>query len=622
MPFERRSSTSAPAPIGRRRLTLAIAIFAASCAFVVQSPGWAQTSYMALSKALSSGTAKIDRWHWETHDVAYTDGHYYSVKPPGLVFATLPLYRALDAAGAREAARDARVRAESDGGVPWAAKTLPIGQYGFSVERARNARAAIADDAPLTWALGLLGVLVPAVVLLMLVARCAERLAPGTGTAAALTLGAGTLVLPFSTLYFSHVLSALLGFAAFVLVWRARERAGPAAGPRPALLALAGLRAGLAVVCEYPLAITGAIVGIYALDPRTPGLVRRALAYGGGVAVGVAPLLAYQWWAFGSPLHLAYANAVDQPGVSGHDTLGLNDAGFFGITLPRPGDALELLFSGRGLLTLAPVLVMAIAGVVALHREGRHRAEARTITAICLAYFLYNAGYWLPLGGGSPGPRFLIPLLPFLALGFAVAWRRWPAVTLALAAISATTMVAGTISYPMIGVNDPGVWVQRIGDGVFQHSVLDLVGVAHGPVAIAPFALGIALALAVGLSSLAREELARGARWAPPAVAAWALCATVLPRPLQLPSEGAMLLIAVAGLIGLCAVALVALPLRRAPRPARSAQDEAHGIAAPRALEVQAAQRTGGRAPQRAAGRRPAEVDGHAAHAEPAQVGD
>jgi len=410
---------------------VALAVFACACAVVVQSPGWAQTSYMALSKALSSGTPQIDRWHWETHDVAYTDGHYYSVKPPGLVFATLPLYRALDAAGAERVARVARIRGESGGGAPWASRKLPAEQYGFSRRRAIAARTTIVNDAPMAWALGLLGVLAPAVVLLALVARGAERIAAGTGTAVALTLGTGTLVLPFSTLYFSHVLSALLSFAAFWLVWRERSRSG---GLRPAMLGLAGLLAGLAVLCEYPLAITAGIVGLYALAARRPGVVRRALAYGGGLAAGVAPLLAYHWWAFGSPLHMSYANAVAKTGFSGHHEIGLNDGGFFGITMPRPEAALELLFSGRGLLTLAPVLVLAIAGVVALWRDrsGGHRAEAVVIAAVALAYFVYNAGYWLPLGGGSPGPRFLFPILPFLALGLAIAWRRWPAPTLAL----------------------------------------------------------------------------------------------------------------------------------------------------------------------------------------------
>lgn len=556
---------------------------------MVQSPGWAQTSYMALSRALSEGTPKIDRWHWQTHDVAYTDGHYYSVKPPGLVFATLPLYRALDAAGAQRIAHEARVRAESDGGAPWAARTLPIAQYGYSRPRAIAARAAIADDAPMTWALGLLGVLAPAVVLLVLVARGAERIAPGTGPAVALTLGAGTLVLPFSTLYFSHMLSALLGFAAFWLVWRERTRDAP----RPWMLALAGLLGGLAVVCEYPLAITAGIVGLYALMARRPGMARRALAYGGGLAAGVAPLLAYQWWAFGSPLHTSYANAVKRTGRSGHDVLGLNDGGFFGITVPRPEVALELLFSGRGLLTLAPVLVAAIAGVIVLAREhrGRHRAEAAVICAIALVYLGYNAGYWLPLGGGSPGPRFLIPILPFLALGLAIAWRRWPAVTLALTTISATTMVLATMSYPMIGINDPGVWVDRIASGNIQHSVLDLAGIAHGLVAILPFAVAVTAALALGVGSLDRRHLARGARWAPPAVAAWALCATVLPRPLQLPSDGALTWMTVAGLLALLALALVALPERLSP--VLSAQDEEQRSAARRSLEVQSAQRSG-----------------------------
>ena len=421
------------------------------------------------------------------------------------MLATLPLYAGLQAVGGERLAHEARVRAESDGGVPWAARTLTTDNYGYNHERALAAREAITDTAPMTWALGLFGVLLPSVLLLFLVARMTNRVAPGTGTAAALTLGVATMILPFSTLYFSHVLSALLAFGAFALCWRERE--GPS---RPLLLAVAGLLAGLAIVCEYPLAIAAIVVGVYALARGGgAGLVRRGAAYGAGLAAGVAPLLAYQWWAFGSPLHTTYVGAVAETGVSGHDVLGLNDAGVFGITMPRPGDTLSLLFSGRGLLTLTPVLVMAVAGLVAMHRSGR-RAEARTIGAVALAYLVYNSGYWLPMGGGSPGPRFLIPILPFLAVGFGPAWRRWPAVTLALTAISATTMVAATMTYPMIGTQDPGEWVRRLVDwGWYQHSVLDMLGIAHGLKSILPFALLAGLALGLGLSSLGRAQLAR-----------------------------------------------------------------------------------------------------------------
>src|SRR5919201_6305238 len=39
------------------------------------------------------------------------------------------------------------------------------------------------------------------------------------------------------------------------------------------------------------------------------------------------------------------------------------------------------------------------------------------------------AGYFDPLGGLSPGPRYFVPALPFLALGLADAYGRWPRAT-------------------------------------------------------------------------------------------------------------------------------------------------------------------------------------------------
>ena len=52
-----------------------------------------------------------------------------------------------------------------------------------------------------------------------------DRLEPGLGIAAAVTLGGATLVLPFATLFFSHVLAATLGFAAFAVLLLEREGA-------------------------------------------------------------------------------------------------------------------------------------------------------------------------------------------------------------------------------------------------------------------------------------------------------------------------------------------------------------------------------------------------------------
>jgi hypothetical protein len=301
---------------------------------------------------------------------------------------------------------------------------------------------------------------------------------------------------------------------------------------------------------------------------------------------------------------MSYADAVAEQGRSGHATLGLNGGGVFGVTAPRFHDALSLLLGGRGLLTLTPVLAVAAAGVVSLYRSGRRR-EALTIGAVGLAYLLYDAGYWLPFGGGSPGPRFLIPALAFLAVGLGPAWRRWPAVTLALATVSMTTMVAATMSHPMIGDDNFGEWVWRIADlHLFQHTLLDVTGIAHGWPAILPFAVGAFAAFALGVRGLGAAQLARGARWAPAALAGWGLAAAVLPKPLgwapcteriqvctttsAATGNGRELaLILVAAGAGLLAVALVALAAR--VRRGSAQEHDAHAGAA-LVLEPQATQ--------------------------------
>src|SRR5262249_49745582 len=94
---------------GRRRMVLSLAVLGLGCALVMQSLGWAQSSYMAFSKALDHGTPQIDRWHWETRDKSYTGGHFYSVKAPGLPLMTLPLYALLHAVDAEKVAHDMQV---------------------------------------------------------------------------------------------------------------------------------------------------------------------------------------------------------------------------------------------------------------------------------------------------------------------------------------------------------------------------------------------------------------------------------------------------------------------------------------------------------------------------------
>jgi hypothetical protein len=455
-----------------RRLELAAILAAAfALAWPMQGGGSLQNAHYVLVKALAAGTATIDRALAEvdtgTNDTMLRDGRLYSNKGPGFAAAGVPWYLVL--------------------------RELGVGSVG--------------DPTRMLWALGLLTVVAPAAALLLIVRRVADALEPGFGTAAAVLLGLGTLVLPFATLFLSHLLSALLVFAAFALLWEERRR------PQDVrLVAGAGLLAGLAVVVEYPNALAAALLGAYTLA-RAPG-VRRAAVYGGCVLAGTLPLLAYNAWAFDGPFASSYA--ADASGAPSNL-----------FRAPSVDVLLQLFLSQQGLLVGSPVLACALAGIVLLARRGRS-AEALLVTAMTLGYALLSSAFYSPFGGFSPGPRYLIVVLPFLALPLASALRAAPLVTGALAAVSIAAMTLLTATHPQAGFD--GSWAGRLRAGDIPLTAASLAGVT-GRVALLPL---LAAVLAAGWLALRASGPARVGRWDPllagAAVLAWAGLAAIVPE--------------------------------------------------------------------------------------------
>ena len=161
--------------------TAAILSLGLGWALFMHSMGWTQSAFYAQVRAVASGTTQIDRWHWETGDKAWVDGHFYSVKAPGLAATTLPAYLALDAVGAKELARDAAATAHRSSWDSWHSRHQPpFRSYGFSRARARRIEAQVANTVPMGWALTLLGAVLPAIGLLFGSAGSPSASSPAT----------------------------------------------------------------------------------------------------------------------------------------------------------------------------------------------------------------------------------------------------------------------------------------------------------------------------------------------------------------------------------------------------------------------------------------------------------
>ena len=479
----------------KRFALLAILLVGLANVTMIQSFSWNQTSHYDLTRALNQDKTTIDQYAANTGDKVEYKGHTYSARAPGLALFVLPFYDALNVVGA-ESWTDNHVAPPDHPG----------------------------DE--MIYLIGLWGNVLPGLLLLLLVWRVAERFQPGYGAATAVVLGLGTIVLPFSQMLFSHVFTTFLSFAAFWLMLR--ERDGP---PSPMLLGIAGLAMGYAFSSEYPTFFAAIVLSLFLLSRRDSlnpvGVLRRGGSYVVGGLVGIVPLLLYNHYAFHSWTHLAYSDVPRQ------------QKGFFGIGAPSLRVLSTLLLDSRGLLTLSPVLIMGAIGTVLLYRRGR-RAEALTIGGICLCFLGYNSGYYLPFGGGSVGPRFLDTMLPFLAFPIALTLKRFPGPTIALAAISITTMTIATVTHPLVGYeNETVTWVRYLSKGYFQPTLASAYGLGRGWGGIWPFFLFAGAAVLAAVWATPRLRLSSATLgWGVVAVVGWALFAALAPTVLGIDHAG------------------------------------------------------------------------------------
>lgn len=346
------------------------------------------TRLLAATAIVEKGDARIDDFADMTIDKALFDGHFYMDKAPGMTLMALPWVALTNQVTGRTS------------------QDIPHRLFDPEAEDFLRLRMRIA-------------IAFTNAILTALAAIALLDLGTGiTGSRAAGLFGAvgfalATPLWGWSTTYFGHApATALIAIAAWA-VWRGTSGGSPG---RHALIAGAAL--GWAVVIEHGAILSGAPVALWALW-RIRGWTRQtlwrtvALALAGGIAASI-PLFAYNLAVLGHPFQTGYSGVVGFEGMR---------QGLFGLTYPKL-DILWEILSGkrRGMVWVAPVLVLAPFGIWTLLRDPDKRDIGTLAAAGAGIAFLYHASYVYWDGGNSTGPRHALPAVAYLAIGLAAFW--------------------------------------------------------------------------------------------------------------------------------------------------------------------------------------------------------
>jgi len=285
----------------------------------------------------------------------------------------------------------------------------------------------------------------------------------GLAVGLALLFGLGTFALPYSRFYFSEPLATLGFLVAVYGVFRYRFDPGASWGT----LALGGAGLGLAVLTRTASALLLPLFIAYVwwiaipaarLEKAGPSIrirVMRVLCFLGPVIALSAVQAGYQYWAFGDVLTGGYQGEGWQTPLL---------LGLYG-----------LLFSpGKSLLLFVPVALLAPWGWARWLIAGR-RKEALLFIASFVCWLLFHAGWWTWHGGWSFGPRFMIPMLPFLILPLGSVWQQGKRARLALlvlALLGFWVQVAGVL----VDFNDYMLWVNDEDKILFDLAYLPILG--------------------------------------------------------------------------------------------------------------------------------------------------
>jgi hypothetical protein len=402
---------------------------------------WSQTSRLALVRALvEQRTLRIDAYVDSTGDYALIAGHAYSDKAPGTALLATPIYAIVWQLVHLSPVHQALERVAEG---PAFVSTLRADGAGLGVQRVSLAFSHYL----LTVSIMALPAAFAVAVLDWLLRR---RFRPGPALLGTLGYGLATPVAIYAGNFYSHALVASLLICAWALIEQASQtRTGLAWR-----LVGSGLLLGWASISEYPAVLLCGVLGAYALV-RCGWRAGLWLILGGLPALGV--LVVYDIAAFGTPWPVGYAHSALWQ--QQHHT------GFMSLTYPYPEALWGLLGSRfRGLFIRAPWLLLALPGSMAWWRSRQRRDQLLVAGIAVLSLWLVYGSSRMWWGGFAAGPRYIVPVIPFLTLPavwwldrvWDQRWWRWLGISMVLLSLVLvwTEALAGQ-QFPPDSIHDP-----------------------------------------------------------------------------------------------------------------------------------------------------------------------
>ncbi len=258
--------------------------------------------------------------------------------------------------------------------------------------------------------------------------------------AVSLIFATGTMWFPYATMLYEQNISASCLLIAFYFLVKATQSGVYQSTP----LAMAGMLSGGAVLASYIAVFPVIFFAVYLLFKSRQPRPLTFFVLGGLLPMSI--LLIYNQACFGHILTTNYA--YQNPTFKTEGTiLGVFDG-------PQFGRLISLLFSPfRGLFFSSPILLLAVVGLIGLWKS--RRAELMVIASVIVFFVLFNISFGGWYGGWSVVPRYLGPMVPFLALGLAPVLNRFPLQTALVAICSCLLFLLITVVDPQspIGTN-------------------------------------------------------------------------------------------------------------------------------------------------------------------------